>query len=368
MDFDKLQKTWDALGDIDPFWAILSFADKAGNKWDVAEFFRTGEIEIDELMAYVDRIAPRLDRRRVLDFGCGAGRLSQALCRHFEECHGVDIAPSMISLANRFNGYAGRCHYHLNSATDLRLFDDNAFSFLYSNIVLQHMKTEYSMGYVAEFLRVLAPGGVAVFQIPEELLTASAAGHTALPDAAFRGKIRVMNAPTQLSGGDRRVLYTKVRNVSEHTWPRRITYDEGCPVRLGSRWRPDEDRSTVVDDGRSDLPQSLGPGEEVDVELTITAPRRAGTYLLEVDLVQELVAWFRDKGSFASQSIIEVLGAPASAGDSELLIPQIEMYAVTRDVVADVVTRHGGSLLDVREDDWAGPSWRSLRYCVQKPA
>ncbi len=50
-------------------------------------------------------------KRRALDFGCGVGRLTQALARHFNIVDGVDIAPSMIELANQFNRSGGRCRY-----------------------------------------------------------------------------------------------------------------------------------------------------------------------------------------------------------------------------------------------------------------
>ena len=38
-------------------------------------------------------------RRSALDFGCGIGRLSQALAEHFDQVYGVDISPKMIELA-----------------------------------------------------------------------------------------------------------------------------------------------------------------------------------------------------------------------------------------------------------------------------
>ena len=43
-----------------------------------------------------------------------------------------------------------------------------AFDFVYSSLVLQHMKPEYSQNYIKEFLRILAPGGLVYFQLPAE--------------------------------------------------------------------------------------------------------------------------------------------------------------------------------------------------------
>ncbi len=44
--------------------------------------------------------------------------------------------------------------------------DDASFDFVYSNISLQHSPPEASYKYIAEFFRILRPGGVALFQIP----------------------------------------------------------------------------------------------------------------------------------------------------------------------------------------------------------
>ena len=106
-------------------------------------------------------------RGRALDFGCGIGRLTQALAGHFENAVGVDIAPAMIQAAKDQNRAPGRCEYLVNGRPDLSLFADAEFDFVFSTIVLQHVRTEYAERYIAEFLRVLRPGGLAVFQVPD---------------------------------------------------------------------------------------------------------------------------------------------------------------------------------------------------------
>ena len=50
-------------------------------------------------------------------------------------------------------------------------------------------------------------------------------------------------------------------------------------------------------DGRIGIGKDLNPGEETEVSLLVQAPKDPGEYELEVDLVQEQVAWFHDKGS-----------------------------------------------------------------------
>jgi ubiquinone/menaquinone biosynthesis C-methylase UbiE len=51
---------------------------------------------------------------------------------------GVDIAPSMIELAEEMNRHGGRCRYVLNGEDNLRVFPESFFDLIYSNITLQH--------------------------------------------------------------------------------------------------------------------------------------------------------------------------------------------------------------------------------------
>jgi ubiquinone/menaquinone biosynthesis C-methylase UbiE len=72
----------------------------------------------------------------------------------------------MIRLAREYNRFGSRCRYYVNAADDLRMFEDGHFDFIYSNIVLQHIPPEYSTRYIREFIRILDPHGMAVFQVP----------------------------------------------------------------------------------------------------------------------------------------------------------------------------------------------------------
>src|SRR5262245_5699704 len=143
MKLDELQRTWEALGQTDPFWAVLTHPTKQNNRWDPAEIFTHGEDEIDSLMDSVATLDVPVRRGTALDFGCGVGRLTQALCRHFERCVGIDIASSMVTLAKRYNRFGDRCQYLVNDAGHLRMFSSPCFDLIYSNIVLQHIPPEY---------------------------------------------------------------------------------------------------------------------------------------------------------------------------------------------------------------------------------
>lgn len=166
MKLKDVQENWNKFGEDDPLWGILAWPGKEDGGWDLESFFNTGEQEIADVLAYVQGLGVALVRNVALDFGCGVGRLSQALAVHFDQVHGVDISSAMIAKAQELNRHGERCQYHLNDRDDLRLFADNSFDFIYSNITLQHMPPRFATAYMQEFCRVLKPGGILVFQIP----------------------------------------------------------------------------------------------------------------------------------------------------------------------------------------------------------
>ena len=168
LNFKALRKHWDLFASGDALWAILTHPDRKDNKWDVKEFFETGIWEIERSLERVACMHPELSKQRALDFGCGVGRLTQPLAQHFAEVWGVDISSAMIQKAVEFNRYGNRCRYVANQKLDLRIFPDRHFDFIYSNITLQHMPPRFSRRYIGEFLRVLAPKGVLLFQIPSQ--------------------------------------------------------------------------------------------------------------------------------------------------------------------------------------------------------
>ena len=314
VELKEVQRHWDAFGQTDPLWAILAEPEKRYGKWQQDEFFACGEEEIDRILRQVDALAFPLARRRALDFGCGVGRLTQALSRHFDQCYGIDIAPSMIELARKYDHpwqrlryelsrlwrswWSGRlgwveswpglarflrrrqCQYVVNESNDLAHFEDNSFDLVYSSLVLQHMKPEYSLKYIQEFLRVLAPGGLVIVQIPSRPMP-----ERELP---YKAALRVAQTSLTAEAGQRLSLSVCVRNVSDWTWP---------TVRLGNHWLSESGQLGVRDDGRVSLPAAMKPRQETEVTITVTAPKQPGAYQLEFDVVQEAVHWFQTMGS-----------------------------------------------------------------------
>jgi SAM-dependent methyltransferase len=165
-----LKRDWESLAQRDALGAILTDESKSGGKWDVTQFMATGDAEIETVLQHLEAIGLQPDPGgAVLDFGCGVGRLTQALARRFRSCVGVDISQEMITQANALNHY-GHCRYVVSTTPPLP-FADESCSFLYSNLVLQHMARRFAVNYLREFTRLLASGGVLVFGVQDSFAT-----------------------------------------------------------------------------------------------------------------------------------------------------------------------------------------------------
>jgi SAM-dependent methyltransferase len=374
MNLKQLQKTWDDFGKSDPLWAILTHEEKVNRGWKTEEFFLTGQEEISDVLKKIDQLVPRLPRRKALDFGCGIGRLTQALCPYFEQCHGVDIAPSMIKLARKYNRWRKRCRYWLNDADNLRLFPDNTFDFIYSNIVLQHMKPDYSKAYIGEFLRTLAPGGLIIFQLPTGTAPPAMPGNgspqsESLPITGFQAQITGPKT-IRCRPGTTIQIRARVKNISSVTWRAGLF----SSIRLGNHWLDANGCMTIRDDGRAELPGDLNPGEQAELRLTVISPQEPGMYQLELDMVQEHVAWFRDRGSEPCRVRVKasrLVGwlLPRTQDDRMQrrgCVARMEMHGIPKEDVVDLLTAQGGKILSIDESDCLGQRWISHTYFVTK--
>jgi SAM-dependent methyltransferase len=377
MELQNLQSHWNAWGERDPFWAILSDPAKKDGGWNVDEFFQTGKNWMDRVMRYVETLHLPLARNKALDFGCGVGRLTQALCSYFQESVGIDIAESMIGKAQRFNKHGDRCRYYMNSRNDLSLFDDGSFDFVYSILVLQHMPHRYSQRYIAEFLRILAPGGLIVFQLPTESLASEGitkcGGQSTisepLPDSAFRAGISISDLSHTMEAGSQQVIRMRVRNLSDTTWPMFGTAEGDFRIKIGNHWFDEKEKTVVEHDSQAVLPHDVTPGSEILVTQLITAPTEPGSYFLEIDLVQQGIAWFKVKGSLPQRIRVDVtasikpgFGQRSSQNDS----PVIHMYGMPRQEVVKFVFSCGARIIDIRQDDMGGKYWLSNTYYLTK--
>jgi hypothetical protein len=123
---------------------------------------------------------------------------------------------------------------------------------------------------------------------------------TPLPDSAFRVEWGKVEGPSVVRPGKEFTVRVPFKNVSGQTWPDAKSVGNGhgtYAVRLSSRWFKADSSSGPYSNwyGRVELPQPLAPGNAITLPLSVIAPTEPGNYKLQIDLVQELVAWFGGK-------------------------------------------------------------------------
>jgi hypothetical protein len=129
-----------------------------------------------------------------------------------------------------------------------------------------------------------------------------------LPENGYKAKITLLEPPTKLRAGEKVTIRVKAQNASDVPWKVRGGGDDNrLYIGAGDRWLTADGTLITAMDGRRGLDRNLKPGEETEVPLLITAPKDPGDYILEVDLVQEQVAWFHDKGSPTAKTKISVV-------------------------------------------------------------
>jgi SAM-dependent methyltransferase len=383
MNLEELQKNWEVFGATDPLWAIMSEPTKRNGRWELDEFFQTGKRHIAESLALLTKLGVSVPRGKALDFGCGVGRLTQALCDEFQECYGVDISSSMLAGARSYNRHGDRCHYIHNTQNDLKIFADNTFDFILTSVVLQHMEPQFARNYIREFVRVLAPGGVLIFQVPDVLLeqVAPAPAPAPAPEAApvavampasprctvsseplspsaTKADLFVLIPPVVIAAGARERVHVEVQNLGDATWPARGGDAPEGWIKLGNHWLDETGAVVINDDARSLLPHDVEPGETVTIALDVQAPTTPGNYILELDLVQEYGTWFATRGSRTTRINVNVTRA------EEAFRPQIEMYNIVRAEVVALVESCGGRVF--HQIDYPMVEWLSVDYFATK--
>lgn len=198
---DRHRQQWEALGRLDPYWAVITESDKKGGGWDPAEFFASGAREVAGLMDQVSRLGIAPARDVALDYGCGVGRLSRALAERFGEVLAVDHSESMLAEARRANAGFANIRFMRNDGRTLSDVGSESVDFIYSTIALQHAPPDVQRAVIREFARVVRRGGAVVFQTPSSHNLRTAAGLV-----QYLVSNRVLNAARRLRHGKGRVM------------------------------------------------------------------------------------------------------------------------------------------------------------------
>jgi len=166
---DYVTKTWVAIGKEQPHWSVLSAdAFKSENMArNRAAFYASGAGDARRVVAILARhhLTPA-DRPRMVEYGCGVGRVTPHLAAAFREVIGIDISQSHLALARDVVAESGRQNVRLVLSAAPEFGMTEPFDLWFSYIVLQHNPPPIIAMILRRMFAMLAPGGIAVFQVP----------------------------------------------------------------------------------------------------------------------------------------------------------------------------------------------------------
>ena len=131
----------------------------------------------------------------------------------------------------------------------------------------------------------------------------------ALPAEAFRLEWTAHTIPPVMKARASERVSVTVRNSSTVAWPAVTSTGNQPPqagaVRLAYRWWWASSPLPVVEPGtRADFDRTVAPGESAALAIVVTAPSVPADYVLQLDLLQELVTFFEPHG--ADQLLVAV--------------------------------------------------------------
>jgi ubiquinone/menaquinone biosynthesis C-methylase UbiE len=145
------------------------YVDTSNENWSDEEFFGSGRRTVsEEILTDMINICQGKDPKqmRVVEIGCGAGRVTRALANVFGEVHAVDVSGEMVALARRALADTPNAFVYQNNGKDLSVLPPGPFDFAFSTIVFQHIPSrEVIYSYVREVHRLLRPGALFKFQV-----------------------------------------------------------------------------------------------------------------------------------------------------------------------------------------------------------
>jgi ubiquinone/menaquinone biosynthesis C-methylase UbiE len=153
---------WEARAGQSPSWFVDS---RSGfGEFDSAAFHRRGEIDLAHAL---DMAGLELrGTERVLELGCGMGRMTGAIAERVAHVVGVDISGHMLALAKGAVGDRPNVSLVRTDGVSLAPLAEKSFDLVICIGVFQHLPTIGVIETITrEIARVLLPGGRALLEL-----------------------------------------------------------------------------------------------------------------------------------------------------------------------------------------------------------
>ena len=168
-ELDEYAARWEKIARDEPYFAVLEDGGEGGvESSSIANnaFFKTGEDDIVALLAAMTTLLGReVSMDSVLDFGCGAGRLTLPLARRAGHVLACDIAPTILAHARQNAERAGLGNITVSSYDDVLASAGLSFDFVCSLLVFQYIPPSVGYALIRSLTTLLRSDGVAALQL-----------------------------------------------------------------------------------------------------------------------------------------------------------------------------------------------------------
>jgi SAM-dependent methyltransferase len=160
---------WEKWGAKDPYYGVLTqdrFRRGALDDQARRDFFDSGRTHADHVLATCRaRLQPEFLPHRILDFGCGVGRVTIAFSKMAEEVVGVDVSQAMLDEARANCESFGVGNVRFLRSDDLLADVGSDFDLVHSCIVLQHVEVPRGRRLFSRLVDCIRPGGAGALHV-----------------------------------------------------------------------------------------------------------------------------------------------------------------------------------------------------------
>lgn len=190
-----VRDTWTRLGIEQPHWSAFPEERFRPDRIEANEaaFFASGGNDVAQLLAILRRngVDPAA-LPRAFEFGCGIGRVTAHLARAFREVTVCDVSASHMAIAQDKVYDSGARNLAFRLADSAEFGMAAPFDLWFSRIVLQHNPPPIIAMILHRAFALLAPGGVAVFQVPTYAAATVSTSPPTSPGLAAKARSRRM--------------------------------------------------------------------------------------------------------------------------------------------------------------------------------
>jgi SAM-dependent methyltransferase len=158
-----MKNDWDSRARENARWYINTLSlEQSEEEFDLSGRREFEGLIIPDLAILTDRRDPK--SLRILEIGCGIGRITRYLAEIFGEVQATDVSGEMIRQARERLSDKSNVHCRETNGVDFSDFPDESFDVIFAAYVFQHVPSvEAIVSNICDAFRVLKPAGVFKF-------------------------------------------------------------------------------------------------------------------------------------------------------------------------------------------------------------